>query len=360
VSVTSTPLHDASVCLSCGAPATARGLDHSHIIPRSQAPDRVDDPTNQVLQCRPCHDLIGKKKARHSLRDHKKRGLWYVYERWNEEACDFLERSVRVKVDKKRGHLVSTAAAEGNIQAPRAVDTNIPSAAALSGEEGEAGGRTKPSLITTLDSKGSASLLPTSPVSAGAEVGMPVAIRGASPKATRLGRAIGAGSSAPALTPLAEDWSALSDDDLQAKYDAAEQMQGMAYLLKCKAVHAYRQNHVQMWGESWTEQAIERFNVSRRTLEVYANLWGICVSRDAYFEQVSPLTDSRSLLRYIGLKKPEDGAVAMEAAVAHYAEYAEPPTVMALAHKLGEDGDRPEPMLTCPECGHSAARSEFR
>src|SRR3989304_861716 len=94
-----------------------------------------------------------------------------------------------------------SAAAEDYTKAPGAIGA-ISSVAALSGEAEEAEGRTKPSLSAP-GSKGSASLLPAS----------------------------------PGLTPLGEDWSALSDDDLQAKYDAAEQMQGMAYLLKCKAVH---------------------------------------------------------------------------------------------------------------------------
>ena len=126
-----TPLHDAMSCISCQVPATVRGLDHSHIIPRSQAPDRVDDPTNIVLQCRPEHDLIGAKKARQRveavdvqvvtqeayewLSSHpdevmvlgQPMPLEYVFERWSDEKADFEEiRRVRVVVDKKRGHLV--------------------------------------------------------------------------------------------------------------------------------------------------------------------------------------------------------------------------------------------------------------
>src|SRR3990170_2636207 len=88
----------------------------------------------------------------------------------------------RYSVMDKRGKTIHevklrSAAAEGNIQAPRAVDTNIPSAAALSGEATEAEGRSPPSLLRARGSKVSASLLPASPVNAGAEVGMPVAIR---------------------------------------------------------------------------------------------------------------------------------------------------------------------------------------
>lgn len=32
--------------------------DSHHITPRSQAPDRVDDPSNQIPLCRPCHDMV--------------------------------------------------------------------------------------------------------------------------------------------------------------------------------------------------------------------------------------------------------------------------------------------------------------
>ena len=160
---------------------------------------------------------------------------------------------------------------------------------------------------------------------------------------------------------VSDDWSGLSDDDLQAKYEAAEAMQGVAFLLRCKAVHQYRENHVQAWGGSWTEQAIERFNISRRYCEAFTNIWEICVNRDAYFELVTPLTDSRSLMQFIGRKRPEDGAVAMEAAVAHYAEYNEPPTVAKLTHELGEGRPPPWPTYwSCPGCGLEGRQSTFK
>ena len=146
---------------------------------------------------------------------------------------------------------------------------------------------------------------------------------------------------------LTQDWSVLSDDELQAKYDAAEKMQGFAYLLRCKAVHAYRENHAQTWGESWTDQAIERFGISRRTCEAHANIWQITVSSDAYI-QIAPLTDSRSLMQYIGRQPVEKGAETMEAAIAHFAEYAEPPTVKALANEEQPERER----HSCPTCGY--------
>ena len=44
-------------------------------------------------------------------------------------------------------------------------------------------------------------------------------------------------------------------------------------------------------------------------------------------------------MKFIGERSVGDGKVAMEAAVAHYVEFAEPPTAAALAHRLGEESD---------------------
>lgn len=157
-----------------------------------------------------------------------------------------------------------------------------------------------------------------------------------------------------------EDWSALTDEALQERYDNADALQGVAFLLKCKAVHAYRENHVQAWGTSWLDHAIERFNVSRPTIYSYANIWEIVSHSETNLpELVAPLTDSRSLMQFIGRKNPEAGAVAMEAAVAHYAEYNEPPTVKALAGKLGQGSILPD-LYSCPDCNFTAQLRGFQ
>ncbi len=110
MTITRTPLHDASVCISCGVPATVRGLDHSHVVSRSRAPERVTDPTNIVLQCRRCHDLIESRQAQHRVEageGHLKPLHWYVYDEWSMEEQGFVEVvRGRVAVDKLRGHLV--------------------------------------------------------------------------------------------------------------------------------------------------------------------------------------------------------------------------------------------------------------
>lgn len=149
------------------------------------------------------------------------------------------------------------------------------------------------------------------------------------------------GSSAAPSSVLTEDWSELADEDLEVKFRSADQMQGVAFLLKCKAVNTFREKHVQAWGQTWTEEAYKRFHVSRRTLYAYGNIWEISATLLHEFEHLSALSDSRSLMAYIGQKSVEDGQVAMEAAVAHLAEYGEPPTPAALAHRLGEErGER--------------------
>lgn len=145
------------------------------------------------------------------------------------------------------------------------------------------------------------------------------------------------------------DLSKYSDEQLATLFTWADKQQKDSFLTKCHIIHAYRERHVQAWGESWVENAYQLFEgaPSRRTLEAYANIW-ICVEADtSLLEHVGPLTDSRSLMQFIGRKKPEDGRVALEAAVAHYAEFGEAPTVPSLQHKLGEEA---KPDL-CPKTG---------
>lgn len=146
-------------------------------------------------------------------------------------------------------------------------------------------------------------------------------------------------------------WEALSDEELAAIYADADKNQKDAFLTKCHAIHTYRERHVQQWGESWTDQAYELFDgaPSRRTLGAYANIWGICDTSGPNLEHIGPLTDSRALMQNIGRRKPEDGKVALEAAVAHLAEFGEPPTVAALQHRLGEE--REKPVDVCPKYG---------
>ena len=54
-SITRTPTEDSLSCLACGRPGP--GLDGQHVVKRSQAPGRINDPTNRVHLCRRCHDL---------------------------------------------------------------------------------------------------------------------------------------------------------------------------------------------------------------------------------------------------------------------------------------------------------------
>jgi hypothetical protein len=148
-------------------------------------------------------------------------------------------------------------------------------------------------------------------------------------------------------------YEALSDEELALLYADADRWQRQGFLYKCAIIYTYRERHVQHWGQSWIEQAYELFEgaPSRRTLEAYANIWQICTVSDVNLtEQIGPLTDSRSLMQFIGRKKPEMGRVALEAAVAYVAEYGEPPTVAALTHKLGEEHEAIAPAR--PECAH--------
>ena len=151
------------------------------------------------------------------------------------------------------------------------------------------------------------------------------------------------------LSDLEPTLESVPDEQLAALFALADKKQAEGFLLKCRIVHTFRERHVQAWGSSWTESAYELFHISRRTLNAYANLHEILDISDRYLiEQIAPLTDSKSLMTYIGRKKVEDGGKALEAAVAYQAEYAEPPSVKALMHKLGEEATPPE---ACPAGG---------
>lgn len=60
-------------CATCGS---YNHIDPSHIIPRSQAPDRVHDPYNIIPQCRTCHEL---KDTKRMVLEQKTDGsIWWV------------------------------------------------------------------------------------------------------------------------------------------------------------------------------------------------------------------------------------------------------------------------------------------
>jgi len=136
------------------------------------------------------------------------------------------------------------------------------------------------------------------------------------------------------------DWSSFSDEQLVVIYQDADERQGFAFMDKCHAIHTYRMRH-----DDWLEGAYDLFHASRRTLYAYSNVYEVCVTSDTHIvENIGPLTDSRSLMQFIGRKSVEEGRVALEAAVAHLAEFGEPPTVKALQHRLGQEAK--------PECEH--------
>jgi len=147
---------------------------------------------------------------------------------------------------------------------------------------------------------------------------------------------------------LEADWVILDDETLQQLYEEGEQRQQEGYLLKCKAVWAYRTRHVQSWGESWTDQAMERFGCSRPYAKAYANLWEIWLKSEPYLrEGMASLTDSRSLMQAIGRKAVEEGTKLLEVAVAHVAEYGQPPKVASLTEQLERE------RCICPTCKFS-------
>jgi len=140
------------------------------------------------------------------------------------------------------------------------------------------------------------------------------------------------------VSVLGIDWSSFSDEQLVVIYQDADERQGFAFMDKCHAIHTYRMRH-----DDWLESAYDLFHASRRTLYAYSNVYEVCVTSDTHIiENIGPLTDSRSLMQFIGRKSVEEGRVALEAAVAHLAEFGEPPTVKGLIHRLGTETTKPE------------------
>ena len=342
---------DALTCAVCLKPGPA--LDVDHIVNRGMGGSEARDvPENKITLCRECHDL----KSLGKIKTWVKPGLngTYIYS-WKRAGADVAIRTL-VKVDTRYGCLVPNSEAEAtDVSGPKVQHT---SASELAGE-GPPG--------TTLEShcrgyplngprspgQGSAEAVARpmvrkrqpSPVSTGADEQSlsagtdsrsPAPVGGEEetsqpgqpPTDLRVPRRIG-----PSSSPLSldSDWADVSDETLQQLYEEGEHRQHEGYLLKCKAIWTFRERHIQAWGESWTEQAIERFGCSRRYAYSYANLWQIYVTSDTYLrEGMAALTDSRSLMQTIGRATVEEGARLLESAVAHVAEYAQPPSVKAL------------------------------
>ena len=299
------------MCLVCLKPAQ----DIDHVVNRGMGGSKERDvPENKVPLCRECHDLKTVGRIKTWVED----GV-YCWQAVPSKRSPKLGQNttirVAVAVSERYKCLVLSAAAEADIRtdAPPSVSVTAPSTKEESDERIPGG----------------------------------VSIRSDMGGSGEFGSL---GSDSHPLNPLDEDWRNLPDDQLQALYESAEKRQGLSFLVKCKAVHTFKEKHD--WGDAWTEHAYERFGASRRTLYAYANIWAICVTSDTFApERMAPLTDSRSLMQAIGRRSLADGVVAMEAAVAHYAEYAEPPTVAALAQKLGEEAGEPRERHSCPDCG---------
>ena len=374
--ISRTPVRDALTCLVCHKPGP--GLDIDHIVNRGMGGSEARDvPENKAPLCRPCHEL----KTNNKIETWVDTSLaqWFYYWRRVDLLAAESPPTIRipVRVDKRHGCLVPRDAAE---QTDGSGPELVEGSASSPGAEGP------PSAVPATDAgddplngrqspgqrpaPGVRKRQPSAPNVAGGEdavleqgVSNPPALMVGEGEASqflvvtppsvdtpRVNVAAPRPSPSPASLEdwLTQDWSVLTDDELQTKYDAAEKMQGFAYLLRCKALYAYRENHVQAWGESWTEQAIERFGISRRTCQAQANIWEICVRRDAYTE-IAPLTDSRSLMQAIGRQSVEKGVETMEAAIAYFAEYAEPPTVKALVQEEQPERER----HACPLCNFS-------
>ncbi len=285
MTITRTPLHDAQVCISCGVPATVRGLAHSHVIPRSQAPERATDATNIVLQCRNCHDKVDRKLGwRHRIEDGT-----YIVEEWSDGAMDFVEIArVRVVVDKKRGHLVpesdsvlSDGAEGGSSEAEHRSDgrstppggdwfeSSAPSAPSPSAGEKEEGDEEPQD-----SARGATGVLGGQEGRGEASSGVAVAAGGD----RRSGG--GAERSHPPLTHeqrAQEDWSSQAladrnDRELAEEFHDLYRASSVLRLESYRRIDAYRLKHDVM-GEAWVNAAEDVFDLRPKTLYGYSRAW---------------------------------------------------------------------------------------
>jgi len=324
-----TPTAADLACIICRKPGP--DLDIDHVINRGAGGSKERDvPANKVPLCRPCHLA----KTVGTIKTWVKDGVYH----WRKADSD-LVFNIPVKISARYGCLIPCDGAD---------DTDGHSLASVQpSAPSQAGEGTPPQGTPLVQIASVPSLVFAGP---GPIICTDV---GAQPGPAHM-NAEGAdlSSNAAPLTPSAfsldSDWTALDDDTLQSLYDEGEQRQQEGYLLKCKAVWTYRERHVQVWGDSWTDQAIERFGCSRRYAYSYANLWQIYVTSDTYLrEGMAALTDSRSLMQTIGRATVEEGAKLLESAVAHVAEFAQPPSVKALVGSEPPERER----HTC-SCGN--------
>jgi len=362
---------DALTCAVCLKPGPALDLDH--IINRGMGGSEARDvPENKISLCRECHEL----KTLGRIKTWLKPGEngTYIYF-WKRADADVAIRTL-VKVDTRYGCLVPNSEAEAtDVSGPKVQHA---SASELAGEGPLSTMRAHDAGDDPLNGPRSPGQGPAeavarpmvrkrqpSPVSTGADEqslsagtdsssSAPVGGEGGEsqsqespPTDLLVPRRIAAPGPSPSPLSLDSDWADVSDETLQQLYEEGEHRQREGYLLKCKAIWTFRERHVQAWGESWTEQAIERFGCSRRYAHSYANLWQIYATSDTYLrEGMAALTDSRSLMQTIGRATVEEGARLLESAVAHVAEYAQPPSVKALMGAEPPERER----HACPLC----------
>jgi len=284
-------------CFCCGR----EPIEHHHVLRRSTHPDKKLDSSNIVALCPRHHQLISEHKWSDLIYAHPNGEMHYNVK--DENGLDKCDRAIGVWSAEARAY--------------HRFDDLPP------GDEGEPG-------------------IPETPQDTQETAVVPVA-RSKS-EARRLTAQTGHtvledASYGPAVVSvLGIDWSSFSDEQLVVIYQDADERQGFAFMDKCHAIHTYRMRH-----DDWLESAYDLFHASRRTLYAYSNVYEVCVTSDTHIiENIGPLTDSRSLMQFIGRKSVEEGRVALEAAVAHLAEFGEPPTVKGLIHRLGTETTKPE------------------
>ena len=266
-------------CFVCGK---AQG-DHAHVESRARAPKRKRDPKNIVFLCRQHHYLVDQTlQAGHAIKPFPDGTLHYLY--WTIAP---------------RKNLCDKVIAEGG----RSRSTSVSSPKALAEAPASLGGLVECSQPHQDGAQAVAVIIPEA---------MPVA-----------------------------PYESMSDEELAALYQQADELQGQAFVRKCAIIAEWRRRHQQVWGDSWTNKPLQFLQPapSRRELQALANL-GEIFKDSLMAEYAGEISSSRALRNYIGFKSLEAGRQAMEVAVQHVADYGEIPSRKALAHLLGEEEEQ--------------------
>jgi hypothetical protein len=330
-----TPTREELRCVVCLDPTS--GTDFHHIIPRSVAPDRVDDPLNKVAIHRGCHDLIGAKRIE----------MWYgfsepepspviLWRRSGEESPGKAYPPVKVPVVLSSRHN-ALIYAEDATDADRQDQSSAPQINENSLDPGEAVPEATDPKPTTRDD---------------AEHPL-LALSGS-------------------VASDADDWRAeglvdLSDEELVQDFNQYRLAGGVLLMESYRRVEAFRLKYAGVGEEGWKQHGSQVFGLPEGTLADYSRRWR--AFQEAMADEHA--SDYANVLQTLGpgawaviSKVEEEKWVPMvHLALNVVADRGSGRGLTkAIAIRASQEGLSPKPkyIYRCPHCGRSEPLSAYR